>query len=78
MSDHRRVRLPEVTFSRSGSMRVSVGLPGIEKSNVTPLVQAQRPESLEMNLGPLSGRMVFSTPWTVANLAVCTKPGGGS
>jgi len=38
---------------------LSVGLPGREKSNVTPRTKAQRSRSLLMNSGPLSTRIVF-------------------
>ncbi len=41
------------TFPLKDSAKaLSVGLPGREKSNVTPLFQAQRSRSLEMNSGP--------------------------
>ena len=41
---------------------LSVGLPGLEKSSVTPLSQAHRSSALLMNSGPLSRRIVFGVP----------------
>ena len=44
---------------------LSVGLPGREKSRVTPLRYAHRSSSLEMNSGPLSNRIVLGLPWVL-------------
>ena len=41
-----------------------VGLPGREKSSVTPFSYAHRSSAFEMNSGPLSTRMLFGAPRT--------------
>jgi hypothetical protein len=40
----------------------SVGLPGREKSSVTPFSYAHRSSAFEINSGPLSTRMVLGAP----------------
>ena len=44
---------------------LSVGFPGREKSSRTPFSQAHRSNSLLMNSGPLSTRMVLGVPWAL-------------